>query len=241
MRSSRMVDGQPSRSGTGGSARAQRLAALTRIAVVGALLFTSAAEKYHTDFSGAEVGKVPADMQAITGGYAVAEIDGNKVLELPGNPLEIYGLLFGPADGAELDVRAKMGSASSGRRFPEFGVGLGDVAGYRLLLLPGQKKLELRRGDEPVASVPTDEPWRSERWTWLRLKVAKRADGKWSVEGKAWPADRLEPEAWQIIHEAAEPPARGRASVWGIPFSGKPIRFDDLSVEPANAAALISP
>lgn len=234
MRSSGMIDGQPARSASGGSAQARRLVALARIAVFGALLFTGAAEKYHTDFSGADVGKVPADMQAITGGYAVAEIDGNKVLELPGNPLEIYGLLYGPADSAELDVRAKAWSASSGRRFPEFGIGLGDVAGFRLLLLPGQKKLELRRGDDPVTSAPTPQTWRSETWTCLRLRVAKKAEGKWSAQGKTWPADGPEPETWQIAHETDEPPAMGRASVWGIPFSGMPIRFDDLSVEPAT-------
>lgn len=216
------------------SNRGPRFVVIAMIAVVGALFFISAGGKYHTDFAAAEVGKVPADMQAITGGYAVADIEGNKVLELPGNPLEIYGLLFGPADGAELDVRAKAWSASSGRRFPEFGVGLGDVAGYRLLLLPGQKKLELRQGDEPVASVPINEPWRSETWTWLRLRVAKKPDGKWAVEGKAWAADGREPAAWQVAHEADQPPATGRASVWGIPFSGKPIRFDNLSAEPTT-------
>ena len=190
-----------------------------------------AAQKFQSDFSSAEVGKVPADMQAVTGGYAVVEVGGNKLLELPGDPLESFGLLFGPADRAEPDVRAKAWGESSGRRFPEFGVGTGDVAGYRLMLLPAQKKLELRRGEHKLTSAETLQPWRSGTWTWLRLRVSRQGNDRWAIEGKAWPADGGEPQAWQIRHEASEPPQAGRASVWAVPFSGRPIRFDDLAVE----------
>ena len=83
-----------------------------------ALLALAAANEYHADFSAAEVGKLPADVQAVTGGYTVAEFEKNKVLELAGDPLDIFGLLCGPGDNAEIDVRARVWSASSGRRFP---------------------------------------------------------------------------------------------------------------------------
>ena len=195
------------------------------------VLTVGAARRYHADFASATVGKLPEDVQAVTGVYAVAEFEKDKVLELPGQPLEIYGLLFGPEDLAEPDVRARVSSAASGRRFPEFGVGTGDVGGYRLMLLPGQKKLELRRGDEPVASADTPRPWRPGGWTWLRLRVTKKAEGRWALEGKSWDADAAEPPAWHLSHEVTEPPQAGRASVWAVPFSGRPIRFDDLSVE----------
>jgi hypothetical protein len=193
-----------------------------------------AAEKYHTDVSGAELGKLPSDVQAVTGGYKVATFENDKVLELPGEPLDVFGLLFGPPGAAEVDVRARAWSAASGRRTPEFGVGTGDVAGYRLMLLPASRRLELRRGDEPVTSVEMKEPWRSGTWTLLRLRVAKQANGHWSVQGKAWPAQGTEPQDWQLSYDAAQAPHAGRASVWGVPFSGQPIRFDDLSVEPAK-------
>ena len=208
---------------------------LTRLAVLGAvaLLVLGAAEKYHTDFSSAELGKLPAELEGVGGGFKVVEFDKDKVLELPGDPLEICGLLFGPAGGAEVDVRARAWSALSGRRFPEFGVGTGDVAGYRLILVPAAKHLELRKGDEPVASVETAQPWRTGTWTWLRLRVSRKSEGRWTIEGKAWAADATEPSTWQLTHEATEPPQAGRASVWGIPFSGQPIRFDDLGVQPA--------
>jgi len=204
------------------------------IAACCAALAMGAAEKYHADFSSAEVGKLPPDMQAMTGGYKVATFENDKVLEFPGEPLDVFGLLFGPTGAAEVDVRAHVWSAASGRRMPEFGVGTGDVAGYRLILLPAAKRLELRRGEEPVTSVEMKEPWRSGNWTWLRLRVAKQANGHWAVQGKAWPAEGKEPQDWQLSYDAAQAPHAGRASVWGIPFSGQPIRFDDLSVEPAN-------
>jgi hypothetical protein len=203
------------------------------VAVVALVLLTvAAAPGPRIDFSSAQVGKLPAHVQAVVGGYAVAEFEKDKVLELPGEPLDIFGLLFGPGEQTEVDVRARAWSASSGRRFPEFGVGTGDVAGYRLLLLPGQKKLELRKSDDPIKSVAVSEPWKSGTWTWLRLRVMKKAEGRWSVEGKVWPADGAEPAAWQLTHEVSDPPQAGRASVWGIPFAGTPIRFDDLSATP---------
>ena len=201
--------------------------------VLFALLAMGAAQKHQTDFSAAETGKLPADLQAVGGAFGVVEFDKDKVLELPGEPLEICGLLFGPGEQSECDVRARISSARSGRRFPEFGVGTGDVGGFRLFLLPGPKRLELRKGDDPLTSVEIAQPWRSGGWTWLRLRVSKKAEGRWSVQGKAWQADGTEPAAWQLSHEVTEAPQSGRASVWGVPFSGQPIRFDDLAVEPA--------
>jgi len=203
-------------------------------AVCCAALSLGAAEKYHADFSSAEVGKLPPDVQAVTGGYKIATFEYVKVLELPGEPLDVFGLLFGPSGAAEVDVRARAWSTASGRRMPEFGVGTGDVAGYRLMLLPAAKRLELRRGDEPVTSVELKEPWRDGTWTWLRLRVAKQANGSWAVQGKAWPAQRKEPQDWPLSYEARQAPHAGRASVWGIPFSGQSIWFDDLSVEPVK-------
>jgi hypothetical protein len=77
--------------------------------------------------------------------------------------------------------------------------------------------------------------WKPKTWTMLTLRVTKAAEGKWRVECKAWPAGQPEPAKWSITAEATEPPPAGRASVWGIPFSGQPIRFDDLTSGPPSA------
>jgi hypothetical protein len=185
---------------------------------------------YSANFSNAEVGKAPPDVQVVSGAFAVAEFNGERVLELPGEPLDTFGLLFGPAAAAEVTVGARVFSETSGRRFPEFGIGAGDIGGYKLMLLPGQKRLELRRGDDPVAIAPYT--WASGAWTELRLRIQKTDAGSWIVEGKAWLAGKPEPQAWPVSAEEKQPPAAGRASVWGIPFSGKPIRFNDLTIAP---------
>jgi len=204
------------------------------LAAACALVALGAAGRYRPDFSAAEVGKVPADMQVLSGAFKVAEAGRDKFLELPGEPLDAFGLLFGPAGPPEVDVRARVWSESSGRRFPEFGVGGGDVGGYRLLLLPAQHRLELRKGDEAVTSVEPPQRWQSGAWAWVRLKISKRTEGRWTIEGKTWPDGAAEPAQWPLAHDVTEAPPQGRASVWGVPFSGRPIRFDDLTVEPAD-------
>lgn len=211
------------------------LASLFLLTLALASLFSVAAP-YKSDFTAAEVGSLPKDMQRINGNFAVATFEGKKVLELPGEPLDTFGVLFGPADHADLDVRANVWSAASGRRFPEFGVGAGDVGGYKLLVLPGQKKVELRKGDDVAAAAEMRTPWKSAAWTAVRLRVSKAAEGRWKVEGKSWPADAPEPPAWDVSHEVSEAPSPGRASVWGVPFSGQPLRFGDLVAGPASVA-----
>src|SRR5436305_1388237 len=63
---------------------------------------------YHNDFEKAEVGKVPADFLVLDGGFAVKEEGGNKFLELPGAPLESFGVQFGPAEISDLSVCARI-------------------------------------------------------------------------------------------------------------------------------------
>jgi hypothetical protein len=50
------------------------------------------------------------------------------------------------------------------------------------------------------------------------------------VEGKAWPAAQDEPADWTIFLEEKQQPPEGRAGIWGSPFSGTPILFDDLLI-----------
>ena len=198
------------------------------------LLLLSGAAPYRNDFSAAKSGAVPEDMQAVSGAFTVAEFEGQNVLELPGEPLDTFGLLFGPGELVEAAATARVWGATSGRRYPEFGIGLGDLGGYRLIVLPGQKKLELRRGDDKVADAPMRFEWKPKTWTSLRLRVAKAGEGKWRVEGTASPHGLPEPAEWSVSADVTEEPPAGRASVWGIPFSGQPIRFDDLAVTPAS-------
>jgi hypothetical protein len=187
---------------------------------------------YQNNFEKAEVDQVPDDMLVLDGGFAVKEEGGNKFLELPGAPLETFGVLFGPTEGSGLSVGARIHGVGKGRRFPTFAVGLNGVGGYKLQVTPAKKLLELIKGEEVVTSAPFT--WDSGSWTRLRLQCRKVKDGEFKLEGKAWKHGEAEPPAWQISHaETAEAPA-GRPSVWGMPFAGTPIRFDDLLVTRAT-------
>ena len=200
-----------------------------------ALMMTAAAQAqvlYTNGFDKAEVEKVPEEMMVLDGGFAVKEEAANKFLELPGAPLETFGVLFGPTEASGLAVTARVQSTGKGRRFPTFAVGLNGVGGFKLQLSPAKKLVELVKGEEVVASAPFT--WESGSWTVLRLQCRKVKDGEFRLEGKAWKQGDAEPKDWQISRaETTESPA-GRSSVWGMPFAGTPIRYDDLIVTRAH-------
>src|SRR5687767_2573183 len=98
---------------------------------------------YETDFEKAQIDKVPDDFLVLDGGFAVKEESGNKSLELPGAPLETFGVLFGPTESSGLAVTARIQGTGKGRRFPTFAVGLNGVSGYKLQISPAKKLVEL--------------------------------------------------------------------------------------------------
>ncbi len=193
------------------------------------LMAADAKPLYENNFEKADVGKVPEDFLVLDGGFIVKEESGNKFLELPGAPLDNFGVLFGPTETANVAVVARIHGTGKGRRFPAFGVGLNGVGGYKIQITPAKKVIELFKGEDVVASAPYT--WESGTWTLLRLQVRKVKDGEFVVEGKAWKQGAEEPKAWIISQTEMGELTAGRASVWGNPFSGTPIRFDDLQVQ----------
>ena len=194
------------------------------------LTAAAAAPSFSENFDAMPPGKPPKEkVLIVAGAFEVKDVGGgNKVLELPGDPLESFCAMFGPSDSSAIDVRAKVWAATSGKRYPELGIGAADFSGYRLLLLPRQKRLVLRKAEVELASVPYDG-WASETWTAFRLTVEPAGDA-WRITGHAWPATGDEGKAVKVVFDEKEKPAPGRGSVWGMPFSGKPIRYDDLEV-----------
>jgi hypothetical protein len=186
---------------------------------------------YQNDLEKCTSGSVPDDMLVLDGAFEVKEEAGNKVIELPGAPLETYGVLFGPSEPFGIAVEARVFGIGKGRRFPTFGVGLNGVGGFQLRVAPAKKSIELLRNDEPVATAPF--AWESGSWTVLRLESAKASDGPVQVRGKAWKQGDPEPATWQIEHKPTAEAPSGRPSIWGSPYAGTPIRFDDLKVTKA--------
>src|SRR4051812_32447324 len=105
-----------------------------------ASFFAAEAKKlYENNFEKAEVGKVPEDFLVLDGGFAVQQESGNKFLELPGAPLDTFGLLFGPTETNNVSASARIFGTGKGRRFPAFAVGLNGVGGLKLQVSPAKK------------------------------------------------------------------------------------------------------
>lgn len=190
------------------------------------------AHLYTNNFDAAALDTLPEDFFLLDGAFAVKAEGGNQFLELPGAPLSTYGLLFGPKVNEGIGVSARIWSAGQGRKFSTFGVGLNGAGGFRLQVTPAKKLLELHLGDTLLTTVPY--AWESGAWTRLRLQVRRVKDGEWSVQGKAWKDGTAEPEKWMIAHELVKEPFAGQPSLWGNPFAGTPIRYDDLEVVKAR-------
>ena len=206
-------------------------------AILGAAtLSVAAADKplYENNFEKAESGKLPEDLKFATGDFTVKAEGGNKLLELPGAPLDSFNVQFGPTERAGVAVSARIHGRGQGRRYPTFGVGINGVGGYRLQISPGKKALELYKDQDVKASVAYD--WKSGEWVQFRLQVRKVKEGEWRIEGKVWQTGTPEPAPWMIGIDEKEEPVAGCASVFGNPFSGIPIWFDDLLVERAGLA-----
>jgi hypothetical protein len=200
------------------------------IAVFSFLLVPFAAlsqASYEMDFEEEEVGDYPMDFLVLEGEFTVQEKEGNKVLELPGTPLGSFALLFGSNETEGFQVAARVYSEKTKRRFPSFAIGVNGVSGYKLRVDPNKRALEiLKRDEDSLVQVPFT--WESGKWTWLKLQIRRTGDSQWTIEGKAWTEGTEEPAEWMVAYEETQTPVSGKFSVWGKPFSEKPILYDDL-------------
>ncbi len=196
------------------------------------VLMLAAPPLYQNNFEKAELDKVPDDFLVLDGQFTVKQDAGNKFLELPGAPLDSFGVLFGPTEKEGTAVSARVFGTSLGRRYPTFAIGLNGQgsSAYRLQVSPAKKTLELFKGEELRSAAPYE--WQPGTWTRLSLQVRRVKDGEWKVEGKAW-VDK-EPVVWTVSFDEKDQPVPGKASIWGSPYATTPIRFDDLVVTTAR-------
>jgi hypothetical protein len=190
------------------------------------LCSTQAAETvlFEQNFDALPVGPMPKEFLALAGEFVVGSDGGAHFMELPGSPLDTFGALFGPSSAEPCSLEGRFYGTKTGRKFPTFGLSLRGAGGYRLQVSPGKGLLEIYKGDEPL--IGATFAWQSGTWTSLKLTMSKQAGG-WVLEGRAW-TEGAAPAAPQVKWEITGDVAAGRAAVWGSPYSGTPIRFDDL-------------
>jgi hypothetical protein len=102
-------------------------------------------------------------------------------------------------------------------------------SGYRLVVFPASKVIQLTKQDEVIKSVPFT--WKSEAWVKLRLEAKQITEGKWEVTGKVWHEEEAEPTEAQFQLEDTTLKGQGKCSIWGTTFSNTPIYFDDVKIE----------
>ena len=188
---------------------------------------------YQQDFENVKVGEAPEAVMEIEGAFTVVEEDGKKFLRVGVEPLAENGIVLGPSMKAGGTVEAKIRSFKKRRSYPRFGVGLHGISGYRLRVVPSSKKVELLRNEEVV--VEKEFMWKPDTWTNLKLEIKQSGD-KWSIRAWVWPVaegdEGKQPKQATLEHSDEEPPGQGKASLWGTPYSGRPVDFDDVKVTP---------
>ncbi|MEI6871503.1 MAG: hypothetical protein WCL08_04415 [Verrucomicrobiota bacterium] len=180
---------------------------------------------FEQNFEALPAGPLPKGFLALAGEFSVI-VDGElHYLELPGAPLDTFGVLFGPSSAEPCTLEGRFWGTKSGRKFPTFGLSLRGAGGYRLQVSPGKGQLEIYKGDEPLVGVPF--AWQTGTWTSLKLAMRRQGSG-WILEGSASGEGGALPAEPQIRFEVATDIAAGRAALWASPYAGTPVRFDDL-------------
>ena len=195
-----------------------------------ATISTQAAEPlYQNDFEKTEIGEVPDDFLALDGGFEVKAEGGKKFLELPGAPLDSFGFMFGPSARHGNEISARMFGTKKGRRYPVFGLALNGVNGFRLQVAPAKRSIELLKGKDIVAK--TAFRWGGGSWLRLSLDVQQTGDAEWTISGRVWEDGKKAPAKPTLTHKETKEPRNGKPSIWGSPYSGTPIRYDDIVVK----------
>lgn len=183
---------------------------------------------YSREFHADAVGKEAEDLFTINGEFLVQKLAGHNVLALKPTPLDTFQLIFGPAATENVAVEAHVFGRKKGRRKPMMGIGVGGISGPLLRLNPQARAIELVQNDDVLARA--NFPWKSATWYVMRLEVQKLRDKTSAVRGKVWEASKTEPAEWSIEHTLTEKLPSGRPSLYGVPYSGKPLYFDKLRV-----------
>lgn len=191
-------------------------------------------KKFSFDCEAWAEGAPPADVYVVAGVINVKAQDGNKALEIGvGGELGQANAQVGTSAKGAASIEARVLATKMGRSFPTFGVGIYGNSGYRLMLAPAKKEIQIVKGDENTAAVLKAGPAEWTSGAWLKLKLeSKMGDNKqWVLTGKVWPANAAEPKEATITVEDSGSKGQGKCSIVATPFSGTPIYFDDIKLE----------
>ncbi|MCH2204525.1 MAG: hypothetical protein MK132_01440 [Lentisphaerales bacterium] len=173
---------------------------------------------------------LPDDFFVMDGGWEIRKLVNAYALYLRPFPLRTYSLLFGPEYKEGLEFSADVYTSKRGQIYPNFSIGSHGLSGFRLNVRPGPRGslLELYTNETRlIANAPCR--WQTDMWSSIRLQVKEAGNGEVSVKGKLWKRGEKEPD-WQLTYTGKLDLDEGQCSIWGIPYSGRDIFFDNLVI-----------
>ena len=186
--------------------------------------------EFEENFSSLEVGSEPENLFILDGAYAVSQEENDKRLTLPGSPVGDFGLLFGPrVREKSLSLTFSFLATKKGRRLPALAAGLGGVRSYRFRLNAATGEILLFRQDVEIGKVAYQ--WESGAWCRVRFQAIPGDGENTRIRLKLWKGDADEPDEWLLDQVDPNGFAGGKCALWGDPYAGTPIHFDDLKIE----------
>lgn len=180
-------------------------------------------------------GEPPKEVFVVDGTIKIAAHEGNKAIVVDPAPITDASAQLAVSAAGNASIESRIFATKRGRSTPRFGVSVHGMSGYRLLVNPAKKALELVKNDQTVVSVPFT--WTAGAWLKVKLEAKKGAGDAWSISGKAWAADAAEPAEALIKHEDKGLKGQGKCAIWATPFSGEPVFFDDIRISIETAPA----
>lgn len=184
---------------------------------------------FQEEFSNDRIGSEPENLFILDGAFSVGIEEKNLILVLPGNPVGEFGFLFGPRlREKSMELQFSFKSENKGRRYPSFAACLGGVRGFRVRLNPAYRKMILYYEDEHLEEVPFT--WKSKKWYNMRIQAVRLPTKQSMYKIKLWQASQNEPLGWHFTYRAEIEFESGKCAVWGYPYSGLSICFDNLNI-----------
>ncbi len=179
------------------------------------------------DFESIDVGSRPGYQMAYGARFAVADLDGNKVMSKGPSPVKIHRHItfLGHPKHSGYTIEGDVMGTKDGRRVGDVGL---INSGYTMELLGAYQAIQVRSWQSELRMMQQiDFPWEFGKWYRMKLSVHQE-DGKGIVRGKVWPKGEDEPDAWTITVEDPLPITHGAPGLSG--FSPALIYYDNISI-----------
>ncbi|MFQ5528200.1 MAG: PQQ-binding-like beta-propeller repeat protein [Thermoanaerobaculia bacterium] len=183
------------------------------------------------DFESTEPGSRPSYMMAYLARFAVADLDGNRVLTKGPSPIKIHRHItfLGHRDETDYTIEADIMGTKDRRRMPDIGL---INSGYTFDLLGDHQRIQVRSWQAGLRMMQqVDFDWEPDTWYRMKFQVFEQ-DGWAQVRGKVWPKGKDEPAAWSLSATDPLPITSGAPGLSG--FSPTPLYYDNIRVTRNN-------